>query len=155
MIECVTCGAANPDGSVFCNACGSQLEPSTERETRKTVTVVFCDVAGSTSMGEQLDPETLRRLMTRYFEASRRALEHHGGTVEKFIGDAVMAVFGIPVVHEDDALRGVRAATDLRAGVAGRMAAAADPWPEAATIVTAGSTDAASRKVLALLEALA
>jgi class 3 adenylate cyclase len=83
-------------------------------EGRKTVTVVFCDVAGSTSLGETIDPEALRRIMERYFEEARAALEAHGGTVEKFIGDAVMAVFGVPAVHEDDALRAVRAAAELR-----------------------------------------
>ncbi|MGH2679229.1 MAG: ATP-binding protein [Actinomycetota bacterium] len=88
-------------------------------EVRKTVTVVFCDVSGSTSMGEQLDPETLRRVMTRYFEEMRSILEKHGGTVEKFIGDAVMAVFGVPSVHEDDALRAVRAAAEMREALRG------------------------------------
>jgi class 3 adenylate cyclase/tetratricopeptide (TPR) repeat protein len=83
-------------------------------EARKTVTVVFSDVTGSTSLGEQLDPEALRRVMERYFEEMRTVLERHGGTVEKFIGDAVMAVFGIPELHEDDALRAVRAATEMR-----------------------------------------
>ncbi len=78
------------------------------------MTVVFCDVTGSTAMGERLDPESTRRVMGRYFDAMREAIERHGGTVEKFIGDAVMAVFGIPVVHEDDALRAVRAAADMR-----------------------------------------
>jgi class 3 adenylate cyclase/tetratricopeptide (TPR) repeat protein len=81
---------------------------------RKTVTVLFADVTGSTAMGEQLDPEVLRRVMTRYFEVSRATLERHGATVEKFIGDAVMAVFGVPAVHEDDALRAARAALELR-----------------------------------------
>ncbi|MFL6034893.1 MAG: adenylate/guanylate cyclase domain-containing protein, partial [Gaiellaceae bacterium] len=76
---------------------------------RKTVTVLFCDVTGSTSLGERIDPETLRRVMLEYFDEMRAAIERHGGTVEKFIGDAVMAVFGVPVVHEDDALRAVRA----------------------------------------------
>jgi class 3 adenylate cyclase len=84
------------------------------RDVRKTVTVVFCDVAGSTSLGEERDPESVRRVMGRYFEQARTALERHGGTVEKFIGDAVMAVFGIPALHEDDALRAVRAAAELR-----------------------------------------
>jgi class 3 adenylate cyclase/tetratricopeptide (TPR) repeat protein len=83
-------------------------------EARKLVTVVFSDVAGSTSLGEQLDAEALRRVMGRYFAETRAILEHHGGTVEKFIGDAVMAVFGIPAAHEDDALRAVRAASEMR-----------------------------------------
>ena len=78
------------------------------------MTVVFCDVTGSTAMGERLDPESLRRVMSRYFVEMRAALERHGGTVEKFIGDAVMAVFGVPAIHEDDALRAVRAASEMR-----------------------------------------
>ena len=86
-------------------------------EVRKTVTVVFCDVAGSTAIGEALDPESVRRVMERFFEAMQAAIEHHGGTVEKFIGDAVMAVFGVPQVHEDDALRAVRAASEMRAAL--------------------------------------
>ncbi|MGH3042780.1 MAG: adenylate/guanylate cyclase domain-containing protein, partial [Gaiellaceae bacterium] len=84
---------------------------------RKTVTVVFSDVAGSTRLGSELDPETVRSIMSRYFEAAAGALERHGGTVEKFIGDAVMAVFGIPAVHEDDALRAVRAVVEMRDAV--------------------------------------
>jgi class 3 adenylate cyclase/tetratricopeptide (TPR) repeat protein len=84
-----------------------------EPEARKVVTVLFTDVAGSTALGERLDPELLRRVMWRYFETVQGVLERHGGTVEKFIGDAVMAVFGVPAVHEDDALRAVRAAAEL------------------------------------------
>ena len=83
------------------------------RETRRTVTILFADVTGSTSLGEQLDPESLRGLMGRYFAQMQAIIERHGGTVEKFIGDAVMAVFGIPTVHEDDALRAVRAAAEI------------------------------------------
>jgi class 3 adenylate cyclase/tetratricopeptide (TPR) repeat protein len=83
-------------------------------EARKMVTVVFADVSGSTALGERLDAEALRRVMERYFAEARTALERHGGTVEKFIGDAVMAVFGIPAAHEDDALRAVRAAQEMR-----------------------------------------
>src|SRR5436189_3043130 len=81
---------------------------------RKTVTVLFCDVTGSTALGESLDPERLQGLLARYFERMKGIVESHGGTVEKFIGDAVMAVFGVPQVHEDDALRAVRAAVEMR-----------------------------------------
>ncbi len=86
--------------------------------SRRTITVLFADVAESTPLGERLDPESLRRVMSRYFEAMGAVLESHGGTVEKFIGDAVMAVFGLPELHEDDALRAVRAATDFRLALA-------------------------------------
>jgi class 3 adenylate cyclase len=84
---------------------------------RKTVTVLFCDVTGSTALGEELDPESLREVIHRYFAEMQTVIERHGGTVEKFIGDAVMAVFGVPVVHEDDALRAVRAAIDMQAAL--------------------------------------
>jgi class 3 adenylate cyclase/tetratricopeptide (TPR) repeat protein len=87
------------------------------REQRKTVTAVFCDLVGSTTLGESTDPEAVRALLRRYFERMRRIVEAHGGTVQKFIGDAVVAVFGVPVVHEDDALRAVRAAVEMRAGL--------------------------------------
>jgi len=93
---------------------------------RKVVTVLFCDVVGSTALGESVDPETLQGLLSRYFERMKGIVESHGGTVEKFIGDAVMAVFGVPVAHEDDALRACRAAVEMRdalpeLGVAGRV----------------------------------
>jgi class 3 adenylate cyclase/tetratricopeptide (TPR) repeat protein len=88
------------------------------REQRKVVTVLFCDLVGSTALGESTDPEALRERMRRYFEDLRRILERHGGSVEKFVGDAVMAVFGIPVSHEDDALRAVRAASEMREAIA-------------------------------------
>src|ERR1700745_2843118 len=93
---------------------------------RKTVTVLFCDVTGSTALGESTDPEALRALLARYFERMKGIVESHGGSVEKFIGDAVMAVFGVPVAHEDDALRACRAAVEMRdalpeLGVAGRI----------------------------------
>src|SRR3954453_6460622 len=85
-----------------------------EPEARKVVTVLFTDVAGSTALGERLDPELLRTVMWRYFETVQGVLERHGGTVEKFIGDAVMAVFGVPAVREDDPLRAVRAAAEIQ-----------------------------------------
>src|SRR4249920_1783483 len=86
---------------------------------RKVVTVMFCDVVGSTALGESVDPEALRGLLARYFERMQTIVERHGGSVEKFIGDAVMAVFGVPVVHEDDALRACRAAMEMREAFAG------------------------------------
>ncbi|MEP7379305.1 MAG: adenylate/guanylate cyclase domain-containing protein [Chloroflexota bacterium] len=87
------------------------------RAMRRTVTVLFADVVGSTQIGEQLDPEAMRALMGRYFSAIKQIVERHGGTVEKFIGDAIMAVFGIPTLHEDDALRAVRSAAEMRDAV--------------------------------------
>src|SRR5256714_3341890 len=84
---------------------------------RKAVTVLFCDVVGSTSLGESVDPEALQALLARYFEQMKAIVEKHGGTVEKFIGDAVMAVFGVPVVREDDALRAVRVAEEMQAAL--------------------------------------
>jgi class 3 adenylate cyclase len=111
---CEACGRETPDGFPRCANYGAPLQGRPLREVRKMVTVVFCDVTGSTSLGESLDPESLRHVMARYFDAMRRAVEHHGGVVEKFIGDAVMAVFGIPQAHEDDALRAVRAAAEMR-----------------------------------------
>jgi class 3 adenylate cyclase/tetratricopeptide (TPR) repeat protein len=116
MQVCPGCGSENPDGKRFCSDCAAPLEASgTPREQRKIVTVLFCDLTGSTALGERLDPEPLRALVTRYLERMRGIVERHGGTVDKFMGDAVMAVFGVPVVHEDDALRAVRAAVEMRA----------------------------------------
>jgi class 3 adenylate cyclase/predicted ATPase len=117
MTVCSSCRADNPANAKFCNECGAALAVAAPREQRKTVTVLFCDVSGSTSLAERVDPEALRAIMARYFDVARTAIERHGGTVEKFIGDAVMAVFGIPIVHEDDALRAVRAALELRDAV--------------------------------------
>jgi class 3 adenylate cyclase len=124
---CASCGQANPEGARFCNACAAPLDAApVEREQRKTVSIVFCDITGSTELGESTDPETLRALLARYFERMRGIVEAHGGSVEKFIGDAVMAVFGVPVTHEDDALRACRATVEMRdalpeLGIAGRL----------------------------------
>jgi class 3 adenylate cyclase/tetratricopeptide (TPR) repeat protein len=112
---CPGCGEENPPRFRLCGFCGTPLVPAAPvQEIRKTVTILFCDLKGSTDLGEQLDSETLREVMNRYFAAMRTELELHGGVIEKFIGDAIMAVFGMPVVHEDDALRAVRAAIGMR-----------------------------------------
>jgi class 3 adenylate cyclase/tetratricopeptide (TPR) repeat protein len=124
---CASCGHELPEGAKFCLECGAPVAPAAApREQRKTVTVLFCDVAGSTELGESTDPEALRALLARYFERMKEIIERHGGTVEKFVGDAVMAVFGVPVVHEDDALRACRAAVEMRdalpeLGIRGRI----------------------------------
>ena len=116
MIVCSNCGEENPPKFRLCGFCGTPLtadEPA--HETRKLVSILFCDLKGSTSLGETLDPEALREVMARYFEVMSAAITRHGGTIEKYIGDAVMAVFGLPRVHEDDALRAVRAAEAMQA----------------------------------------
>src|SRR3954454_20674314 len=115
MPVCPSCSVDNLAEARFCMSCGAELvrtEPA--REQRKVVTVVFCDVVGSTALGESTDPEALRARLGRYFGEMKTIVERHGGTVEKFIGDAVMAVFGVPQLHEDDALRAVRAAVEMR-----------------------------------------
>jgi class 3 adenylate cyclase/tetratricopeptide (TPR) repeat protein len=123
---CSSCGREVAADAKFCSECGAPLAASPAREQRKTVTVLFCDVAGSTALGESTDPEALRALLARYFERMKAIVEAHGGSVEKFIGDAVMAVFGVPAVHEDDALRACRAAVEMREalpelGIRGRI----------------------------------
>jgi class 3 adenylate cyclase/tetratricopeptide (TPR) repeat protein len=115
--ECAVCGYGAAEVFKFCPECGARAAPS-GHELRKVVTVLFCDVVGSTAIGESVDPEALRTLLANYFERMKAIVERHGGVVEKFIGDAVMAVFGLPVVHEDDALRGLRAAVDMRLALA-------------------------------------
>jgi len=112
---CSTCGFESEQPFRFCPECGTeQATGAPSREQRKTVTVLFCDLTGSTALGETFDPERLRALLASYFVRMKAIVERHGGTVEKFIGDAVMAVFGVPVVHEDDALRAVRSAVEMR-----------------------------------------
>jgi class 3 adenylate cyclase/tetratricopeptide (TPR) repeat protein len=116
-VRCASCGAELADGARFCDTCGAPVAPADAIETvegaRKTVSVVFSDLAGSTAMQEALDPESVRRVMARYYEVMRATVERHGGAVEKFIGDAVLAVFGTPIVREDDALRAVRCAAEM------------------------------------------
>ena len=136
MPVCQACREENPARARFCMACAEPLAPAPRQpvsasagaETRKTLTVLFCDVVGSTPLGEQLEPESVRKVMTRFFDRMRDVLERHGGTVEKYIGDAVMAVFGIPTLHEDDALRAVRAAAEMRAALEGLNAEFEPGW---------------------------
>jgi class 3 adenylate cyclase/tetratricopeptide (TPR) repeat protein len=115
VIVCPSCGSENHAGAKFCSECGTPLAaPAPRVEERKVVTVVFCDLVGSTARAERADPEDVRAALSAFHERVRHDLERHGGTVEKFIGDAVVAVFGAPVVHEDDAERAVRAALAIR-----------------------------------------
>jgi len=118
MRACPTCGISNGEAAKFCQECGTALAAPQEAR-RRLVTALFCDLVGSTQMGERLDPEALRKLLDRYYDAMRSAIERHGGTVEKFIGDAVVGTFGVPVAHEDDTLRAVRAAMEMREAAAG------------------------------------
>ena len=119
MTACANCSHQNPDDARFCNACGAPLDAGDDpaRDVRKTVTVLFCDVVGSTELGERHDPEVLRGMMAQFYAAVRAPVERYGGRVEKVIGDALVAVFGLPAVHEDDALRAVRAALEMRDAV--------------------------------------
>src|ERR1700740_3435589 len=116
MTACPACGHENPAEARFCNACAAPLAavPEQRREERKIVTVLFADLVGFTSRAEQLDPEDVRALLAPYWERLRSELEGFDGTVEKFIGDAVMALFGAPLAHEDDPERAVRAAIAIR-----------------------------------------
>lgn len=115
MRACPSCGESNPDRFSECVFCGVQLvDAGPTSEERKTLTVVFCDLKDSTVLGERLDPEVIGEVLDLYFTAMTRVLTRHGGTVQKFIGDAIVAAFGIPVLHEDDALRAVRAAVEMR-----------------------------------------
>jgi class 3 adenylate cyclase/tetratricopeptide (TPR) repeat protein len=114
MPACARCGEPNRDEATFCGRCGARILSAPVATTaRKIVTVLFSDVSGFTALGEQLDPESLQQLMGRWFHETQRIIKRHDGTVEKYMGDAVMAVFGVPVVHEDDALRAARAALEM------------------------------------------
>src|SRR5947208_10273979 len=118
-MNCPVCGQENPAGFKFCGACGTELDaaPATAREERKVITVLFADLVGFSSRAEKLDPEDVRAMLSPYYARLRHELERHGGTVEKFIGDAVVALFGAPVAHEDDPERAVRAAIAIREAI--------------------------------------
>ncbi len=119
MLVCERCGRENPADARFCAGCGAQVAAAeAAREERKVVSVLFADLVGFTSRAERLDPEDVRATLSPYYARLRQELERFGGTVEKFIGDAVMALFGAPVAHEDDPERAVRAALAVRAAVA-------------------------------------
>lgn len=128
MITCPSCGFEAPDDFAFCPRCATALSgPPPIPEERKTVTALFCDLVGSTALGEDADPEDVDALMRRYGRVARQAVESYGGVVEKTIGDAVFAVFGVPTAHEDDAERAVRAALKLTRMVEGLPAVAGHP----------------------------
>jgi class 3 adenylate cyclase len=114
MAVCARCGQENPDGFRFCGACGSALADVPAVEERKVVTVLFADLVGFTSPSERMDVEDVRGTLAPFHAVLRERLEHFGGTVEKVIGDAAMAVFGAPTAHEDDPERAVRAALAIR-----------------------------------------
>jgi class 3 adenylate cyclase/tetratricopeptide (TPR) repeat protein len=130
MTTCTHCGEANPGRARFCLACGRSLTvpAGVASGIRKTVTVVFVDLVDSTPLAERLDAESLRLVLGRYYDEVRLLLEQHGGTVEKFIGDAIFAVFGVPVLHEDDALRAVAAAARLLPALDGLNAELERQW---------------------------
>jgi len=128
-VTCPSCGEENSARARFCQACGTELAaPIASREERRVVSVLFVDLVGFTSRSEQLDPEDVRSMLTRYYERARAEIERFGGSVEKFIGDAVMAVFGAPVAYGDDPERAVRAALAVRDSIADMDAA--DPLLE-------------------------
>src|SRR5512142_53725 len=117
MQTCPSCGEENPARFRLCGFCGAVLAPAAAmpaQEVRKTVTLIFVDLKGSTSLGEHLDPEALHEVKERYFNSMAAEITRHGGKIEKYIGDAIMAVFGLPRSHEDDALRAVRAAVGMQ-----------------------------------------
>jgi class 3 adenylate cyclase/tetratricopeptide (TPR) repeat protein len=115
MTSCATCGAESVDHAKYCSECGARLDErrSDESGTRRVVTALFCDVVGSTGLGEQLDPEALRAVMVAYVDALREVVVRHGGRAGDLLGDGVLGVFGVPEAHEDDALRAVRAAAEI------------------------------------------
>ncbi len=132
MAACPACQAESPDDARFCPSCGSALARAKhERRERRVVTSLFCDLVGFTSQSEAADPEDLDRMLEAYFALARGAIERHGGIVEKFIGDAVVGVFGVPLAHEDDPARAVRAGLEICAGASALTSASGDPLPSA------------------------
>ena len=114
LVACPSCGAENPARAKFCMECAAPLAVTRAApEERKVVTTLFADIVSFTAMSEAADPEDVDALLGEYFARATKAIESHGGTVEKFIGDAVVGVFGVPAVHEDDAERAVRAGLRL------------------------------------------
>src|SRR6478735_5153360 len=152
-LVCTACGSPNPPGVKFCGECGTALgaqaapapaPAATPAAERKMVTVLFADLVGFTAASEGRDAEDTRELLTRYFETCRRLITLYGGTVEKFIGDAVMAVWGTPSANEDDAERAVRAARDL-VNTAARIQSAGQPG----TVLVGEATRRASEAAIA------
>jgi len=163
---CRGCGEQNPERARFCAFCGSALGAKpVVREARRTVTILFGDIVGSTALGERIDAETLRAVVTGTLDMARSVVERHGGVVERFAGDALMAVFGLPTAHDDDAMRAIRAADDmlsqledlscemerewgvsvqLRVGVNTGEVATGDPWADE-IFVTGDAVNVAAR----------
>ena len=126
MTACPRCGHDTPDGTTTCPSCDTELTQRRRGEARRVVTTLFCDLVGFTALSERNDPEVIDALLHRYYSAARRVIESYGGTVEKYIGDAVVAAFGVPTLHEDDPERAVRAGlrlvdeVDALPGIAGQ-----------------------------------
>ncbi len=129
-VACRSCGAELPAAARFCDACGAPVSPADpgSAEARKVVSVVFADLEGSTALHEALDAESVRRVMARFYEVMAGAVEGEDGRVEKFVGDAVVASFGVRGLHEDDALRAVRAAAAMRDALALLNEELERPW---------------------------
>jgi class 3 adenylate cyclase/tetratricopeptide (TPR) repeat protein len=128
MLVCSRCGEVNTEGARFCQSCGARIG-KVRPHLRKTITSLFCDLAGSTALAESLaDPEAIHDVLTRYLFAMTAVIERHGGTVEKFAGDAVLGTFGVPLSHEDDALRAVRAAVEMREALSSLNDQLAERW---------------------------
>jgi len=171
MITCLSCGTENPSGQRFCGECGARLgAPGPDAaEERKVVTALFCDLVGFTATSEAADPEDVDRMLSTYAAMATGHIERHGGVVEKFIGDAVVGIFGVPAAHEDDPERPVRAALriaedaeDLEAvgGAALRLRCALGQTDEARTLLAAiestpglGDSDATPAELPAIVRA--